>query len=48
MVDHITNRTPTTDIEADCELKKIEGSVQDLSVYRNKDGNDIILKNKRS
>ena len=26
-------------------MKKIVGSVKDLSVYRNEDGNDLILKN---
>ena len=47
MVDHITNRTPAAEIEADCELKKIEGSISDLSIYRNEEGNDLILKNRQ-
>ena len=45
MVDHITNRTPTAEIEADCELKMVEGCISDLSIYRNEEGNDLILKN---
>ena len=45
MVDHITNRTPTAEIEADCELKKVEESISDLCNCRIEEGNNLILKN---
>ena len=45
MVAHITNRSPWAKIEADCELKKVGSCISELSIYRNEDGNDLILKN---
>ena len=44
MIAHITNRSPWAKIEADCELKKVGSCISELSIYRNEDGNDLILK----
>jgi hypothetical protein len=38
MISHILSRTPVKKIEHDCELKSIEGSLKELSVYKTTSG----------
>ena len=45
MIHHILNRTPTKQIEQDCELKSIEGSIKELSVFKTTNGKEVILRN---
>ena len=45
MISHILNRTPIKQIEKDCELKAIEGSLKELSVFKTTSGKEIILRN---
>ena len=45
MVDHIINSTPSANIETKCELKNVEGSITDLSIYMKEEGHNWILKN---
>ena len=45
MIFHITNETPVRNMEEDCELKKMEGLLKDLSIYMTSSGKELILKN---
>ena len=45
IIHHIINRTPAKQIEADCELRAIEGFLKDLFLHVTASGKQVILKN---
>ena len=45
MIFHITNESPVRNMEEDCELKKMEGLLKDLSIHKTSSGKELILKN---
>ena len=45
MIYHVSNKTPVREIEEDCELKKMEGMMKDLSIHKTTSGKELILKN---
>ena len=47
MVTQIADRTPWEDIDPNSELRKIGGTIRELSIYRNEEGHDLILKDGR-
>ena len=45
MIHHINNETPVAQIEETSELKRMQGSIQELAVYKADNGHNIIIRN---
>ena len=45
MLFHIENQTPVKYMEEDCELRKMQGKLKDMSIHKTSSGKQLIFNN---
>ena len=45
MLFHLANQTPIKNMELDCELRKMQGKLKDMSIYKTSSGKQLIFNN---
>ena len=45
MLFHLANQTPIKNMESDCELRKMQGTLKDMSIHKTSSGKQLIFIN---